>query len=163
MRRLVPGTIAALSATSSATMASTRCAWANAAPATLAASNAAVIHRNARKETSSWGIRPVIVRSVTDNHPFSPTRAKPGNEPQLDPRVLCSYHHAMDEEIDTLAQRVDRLVALSRRLADENQRLRTLVEESRAAEQALRERMDEARARVEAALSRLPVAPDAAE
>lgn len=69
----------------------------------------------------------------------------------------------MDEEIDTLAERVDRLVTLSRRIADDNQRLRALLDESRAAEQVLRERMDEARARVEAALSRLPVAPDAAE
>ncbi|MBW6494621.1 MAG: DUF904 domain-containing protein [Burkholderiaceae bacterium] len=69
----------------------------------------------------------------------------------------------MDEEIDTLAQRIDRMIALARQLTEENQRLRSLLEENRAAEQELHERMDEARTRVEAALSRLPAAPDAAQ
>lgn len=64
----------------------------------------------------------------------------------------------MDEEIQELSERVERLLAVTRRLADENRDLRARVTESQHAYDELQQRMSDARARVEAALSRLPLA-----
>ena len=62
----------------------------------------------------------------------------------------------MDEELQALQERIERLLQGSRRLADENRRLKAELAESREARQRIERRMSEARARVEAALSRLP-------
>lgn len=76
----------------------------------------------------------------------------------------------MDQELDTLAERTRELLALVRRLAEDNQRLRSEKERLHAdqaqlraelaasmeARGALHGRMAQARAKVETALSRLP-------
>ena len=48
----------------------------------------------------------------------------------------------MDEEIDTLAQRIERMVALARQLTEENQRLRALLEASRLVDERMRDIRD---------------------
>lgn len=63
----------------------------------------------------------------------------------------------MDQELQELGERVERMLSLSRRLADENATLRDQLAAARAANEQLQQRMAEARSRVEAALSRLPV------
>jgi uncharacterized protein (TIGR02449 family) len=62
----------------------------------------------------------------------------------------------MNQELQDLGERVDRMLSLSRRLADENAMLREQLAAARSANEQLRQRVGEARARVEAALSRLP-------
>jgi uncharacterized protein (TIGR02449 family) len=62
----------------------------------------------------------------------------------------------MEEELQALQQRIERLLEGARRLADENVRLRADLTEARASRHRLEHRMLEARARVQAALSRLP-------
>jgi uncharacterized protein (TIGR02449 family) len=62
----------------------------------------------------------------------------------------------MDDELQALQERIERLLHGSRRLADENRRLQAELAESREARQRIERRMGEARVRVEAALSRLP-------
>lgn len=64
----------------------------------------------------------------------------------------------MEEEIQGLSERVERLIALARRLADDNAALRAQLAEARRANDQLQQRMSDARERVEAALSRLPMA-----
>jgi uncharacterized protein (TIGR02449 family) len=66
----------------------------------------------------------------------------------------------MEEELQALQERIDRLLQGSRRLADDNRRLQAELLESREARLRLERRMGEARSRVEAALSRLPVLAD---
>jgi len=66
----------------------------------------------------------------------------------------------MEEELQALQERIERLLQGSRRLADENQRLQAELLESREARLRLERRMSEARSRVEAALSRLPAFAD---
>ena len=66
----------------------------------------------------------------------------------------------MDEELDQLSAHVARILDVSRRLADENERLKAELAASRGARQSMQERMGEARMRVERALSRLPAAAD---
>lgn len=80
----------------------------------------------------------------------------------------------MDQELDTLAERVRELMALARRLAQDNERLRADMEHLHAGQARLRAelvaeidargalhgRMAQARSKVESALSRLP-APEA--
>jgi uncharacterized protein (TIGR02449 family) len=63
---------------------------------------------------------------------------------------------AMEEELQALQQRIERLLEGARRLADENIRLRADLTEARESRHRLEHRVLEARARVEAALSRLP-------
>lgn len=63
---------------------------------------------------------------------------------------------AMDDDLQALQQRIERLLANARRLADENQRLRADLAASIDARRRLEGRMIEARQRVESALSRLP-------
>jgi len=78
----------------------------------------------------------------------------------------------MDQELDTLAERVRELMALVRKLAQDNERLRADKDELHAgqarlqaelvaamdAKGALHGRMAQARSKVESALSRLPAA-----
>lgn len=66
----------------------------------------------------------------------------------------------MEEELQALQERIERLLQGSRRLADENHRLQAELVESREARLRLERRMGEARSRVEAALSRLPAFAD---
>jgi len=63
----------------------------------------------------------------------------------------------MDQELKELGDRVDRVLEISRRLADENATLRDQLAAARVANEQMQQRIAEARARVEAALSRLPV------
>jgi uncharacterized protein (TIGR02449 family) len=62
----------------------------------------------------------------------------------------------MDEDLQALQERVERLLAVARRLSDENRGLRAELAELRDAKLQMEHRMSEARSRVEAALSRLP-------
>lgn len=64
----------------------------------------------------------------------------------------------MDQELDTLSERTGQLLALVRRLAEDNARLRADLAASQEARAALDDRMAQARSRVEFALSRLPAA-----
>ena len=66
----------------------------------------------------------------------------------------------MDEELNQLSAHVARILDVSRRLADENARLKAELAASRSTRQSMQERMGEARMRVERALSRLPAAAD---
>lgn len=63
----------------------------------------------------------------------------------------------MEEEIQGLSERIERLLAIVRRLSDDNADLRSQIAHVRTAHTDLQQRMNEARARVEAALSRLPL------
>ena len=67
----------------------------------------------------------------------------------------------MDQELQELGERVERMLSLSRRLADENASLRNQLATATVANEQLQQRIADARARVEAALARLP-APAAA-
>ena len=62
----------------------------------------------------------------------------------------------MDQELEHLEQRVARLLAAARRLADDNRLLREQLTQARQLQESLQHRMDEARERVGNALSRLP-------
>ena len=62
----------------------------------------------------------------------------------------------MEDDLQALQERIERLLQGARRLADDNRRLRAELAESHDARERLERRMDEARQRVEAALSRLP-------
>jgi uncharacterized protein (TIGR02449 family) len=63
----------------------------------------------------------------------------------------------MEQEIQGLSERIERLLLIMRRLSEENTGLRVQLTESRTAHSELQKRMTDARARVEAALSRLPL------
>lgn len=69
----------------------------------------------------------------------------------------------MDQEVDQLGERIERMLQLVRRLADENARLRDQLAASRGANEALQQRIGEARARVESALARLPLPASSTE
>lgn len=62
----------------------------------------------------------------------------------------------MEQDVQTLSEHLDRLLANMRRLIDENTRLKAALSDSQALNADLRERMVDARSRVEFALSRLP-------
>jgi uncharacterized protein (TIGR02449 family) len=62
----------------------------------------------------------------------------------------------MDQELQELGELVARILALSRRLADDNVALREQLTAAQSTNAQLQERICEARSRVEAALSRLP-------
>lgn len=71
----------------------------------------------------------------------------------------------MDQELQELGERIERMLSLSRRLADENIALRDQLATATVANEQLQQRIADARARVEAALARLPApaaAPEAA-
>lgn len=64
----------------------------------------------------------------------------------------------MDQELQELGERIERMLSLSRRLADENAALRDRLSAATAANEQLQLRIADARVRVEAALARLPAA-----
>jgi uncharacterized protein (TIGR02449 family) len=66
----------------------------------------------------------------------------------------------MEDDLQALQERIERLLQGSRRLADENRRLRAELAAAAEARQRLEHRMSEARTRVESALSRLPAFAD---
>lgn len=63
----------------------------------------------------------------------------------------------MNEDIDALGVRINRLLTLMKKLSDDNVRLRAELEQGAAARQELEAAINEARSRVEAALARLPM------
>jgi ATP-binding cassette subfamily F protein 3 len=58
----------------------------------------------------------------------------------------------MQQELEQLSERIQRLAGIARRLAEDNARLRAELTEARGAQAELEQRMNEARARVETAL-----------
>lgn len=78
-------------------------------------------------------------------------------------RGVFIYHHAMNQEVDQLGERIDRMLQVVRRLADENANLRDQLAASRNANEQLQQRIAEARARVESALARLPLPAEGGE
>ena len=63
----------------------------------------------------------------------------------------------MENQLQVLEERASRLVAITRKLADENLELRAQLGIAKATREKLEQRVIEARARVESALSRLPI------
>jgi len=66
----------------------------------------------------------------------------------------------MDAELQTIVASAQRLLTLSRRLAQENSALLERLEEAQSRIELLQRRTAEARTRVEAALERLPTLAD---
>jgi uncharacterized protein (TIGR02449 family) len=66
----------------------------------------------------------------------------------------------MDDDLQALEAHVERLLAATRRLADENVELRAQLAQARGRADRLARRIDEARSRVESALARLPQPAD---
>ena len=64
----------------------------------------------------------------------------------------------MNEDIDALSVRIERLLSIMQKLSTDNERLRKELDHSTKDQQQMLERMGEARIRVEAALARLPAA-----
>lgn len=64
----------------------------------------------------------------------------------------------MNQELEQLLERTDRLLDIVRRLSQENSQLRAQLTEAQGIQAVLRERMTQACERVETALSRLPIA-----
>ena len=69
----------------------------------------------------------------------------------------------MNEDIDALSVRIDRLLSLMKKLSDDNVRLRAEVEKSSATRARLEQSIAQARTRVEAALARLPMPAESEE
>lgn len=63
----------------------------------------------------------------------------------------------MNEELALLLDRTQQLLAITRKLSDDNEALRQQLEQARTAQESMQARMDEARSRVETALARLPI------
>ncbi|MBL8486908.1 MAG: cell division protein ZapB [Rhodocyclaceae bacterium] len=62
----------------------------------------------------------------------------------------------MSQELDSLEQKIDRLVAVGRGLRAENEHLRGRIEHLEREKQALTDRIEQARGRLEALMDRLP-------
>jgi uncharacterized protein (TIGR02449 family) len=62
----------------------------------------------------------------------------------------------MDEDLQALALRIDRLIEGMQQLADSNRALRAQLTQAQARQHALEQRMEQARAKVKSALDRLP-------
>jgi uncharacterized protein (TIGR02449 family) len=67
----------------------------------------------------------------------------------------------MSQSLTLLGERATRLLAITRRLSEENRELRAQLDATRLAQARLEARVNEARARVESALARLPIAETA--
>lgn len=78
----------------------------------------------------------------------------------MTPRLPVPNILAMDQDIDQLVERAHGLIAVARRLAEENAQLRSQLTEALAAREQMQSRMHEARARVESALARLPASAE---
>ncbi len=63
----------------------------------------------------------------------------------------------MEDQLRVLEERASRLVAIARKLAEENLALRAQLGVAQSTREKLEQRVIEARARVESALSRLPI------
>jgi chromosome segregation ATPase len=64
----------------------------------------------------------------------------------------------MRAELDQLAQRINRLAALTHDLREENQQLRQQLLGADAQTRSLKSRLDAARQRIEALIDKLPIA-----
>ncbi len=62
----------------------------------------------------------------------------------------------MNEDLQALALRIDRLIEGMQQLADSNRALRAQLTQAQARQHALEQRMEQARAKVKSALDRLP-------
>ena len=62
----------------------------------------------------------------------------------------------MNEDIDALSVRIERLLSMMKKLSDDNVRLRSELASTVQEQEQMQQRMQEARTRVEAALARLP-------
>ena len=65
----------------------------------------------------------------------------------------------MEEDVQTLGEHLDKLLANMHRLIDENARLKAALSSSQSQNDELRQRMADARSRVELALAHLPASP----
>lgn len=92
--------------------------------------------------------------------PRAPPVALPGSAVGLTLGGRVPTIARMEDDLQALQERIERLLQGARRLADENRRLQAELAESREARQRIERRMSEARSRVEAALSRLPAFVD---
>jgi ElaB/YqjD/DUF883 family membrane-anchored ribosome-binding protein len=81
---------------------------------------------------------------------------------RLDQPCLSTYHHEMDQEIQGLGEQIERLLAITRKLGDENSQLKAQLTAALSTNDGMKQRMADARARVESALSRLPLVSDEA-
>jgi ElaB/YqjD/DUF883 family membrane-anchored ribosome-binding protein len=81
---------------------------------------------------------------------------------RLDQPCLSTYHHEMDQEIQGLGEQIERLLAITRKLGDENSQLKAQLNSALSTNDGMKQRMADARARVESALSRLPLVSDEA-
>jgi chromosome segregation ATPase len=81
---------------------------------------------------------------------------------RLDQPCLSTYHHEMDQEIQGLGEQIERLLAITRKLGDENSQLKAQLTAAQSTNDGMKQRMADARARVESALSRLPLVSDEA-
>jgi ElaB/YqjD/DUF883 family membrane-anchored ribosome-binding protein len=79
---------------------------------------------------------------------------------RLDQPCLSTYHHEMDQEIQGLGEQIERLLAITRKLGDENSQLKAQLTAALSTNDGMKQRMADARARVESALSRLPLVSD---
>jgi cell division protein ZapB len=66
----------------------------------------------------------------------------------------------MDQEIQGLGEQIERLLAMTRKLGEENSHLKAQLTAVQSNNDTMKQRMSEARARVESALSRLPLVSD---
>jgi chromosome segregation ATPase len=81
---------------------------------------------------------------------------------RLDQPCLSTYHDEMDQEIQGLGEQIERLLAITRKLGDENSQLKAQLTAALSTNDGMKQRMADARARVESALSRLPLVSDEA-
>jgi ElaB/YqjD/DUF883 family membrane-anchored ribosome-binding protein len=81
---------------------------------------------------------------------------------RLDQPCLSTYHHEMDQEIQGLGEQIERLLAITRKLGEENSQLKAQLTAALSTNDGMKQRMADARARVESALSRLPLVSDEA-
>ena len=90
---------------------------------------------------------PHALRDPGDGH-------RPGN---LTLRGAVPNIGVMNEELALLLDRTQQLLAIARKLSDDNAALRQQLDQALAAQESMQARMDEARSRVETALARLPI------
>lgn len=83
-------------------------------------------------------------------------RARIVAKPFLDPGKVLKHTFGMSQELDSLEQKVDQVLALCARLEEENAALRGRVSSLEAERQALGEKMETARNRLASLAERLP-------
>ena len=75
---------------------------------------------------------------------------------RLDPDKPNPYHQPMDQDLSELEGRIEQLLGVVRKLAEQNQSLRAELDQAATQRARLQARMGEARTRVQAVLDRLP-------